>query len=295
MEQTLGRQSAPSITKQKKLGVKNWFKAAMRTKRETRKDHIGIVAAGVAFFVFLGVFPLAAVFISVYGMVASPDDVVSAMASFEGVIPTDIVNVMASQLNRLIANSEFASKAAIVSTLVAVWSGSKAIKGMMGALNIVNGRVDERHFLVKAFVSMGLTFGGILLGTVCVLLLGVIPALAYFFKITGPLVILVHIVRWALLALTVVTGLSVLYRFGPDRRGERWKWLTPGAIIATATWLIVSGLFSWFVSNFGNYDKTYGSLGTIAILLLWLSLSAYVFITGAEFDAEIRKEKQALT
>lgn len=274
------------------LSSKQWARALWKTKLEAGKDNLGIVSAGVAFYVFLGIFPLLAAFISVYGIVSSPEDIMAAFESFKGVIPDDIVAIAQGQLSRLASSSAIASKAAFFSFLAATWSGSRAVKGMMSALSIVNGKKDERHFIVRTFVSLALTSGAIVLGVMALVLLAVLPGLIIFFKLEGIAVIALHVARWTLLALVVATGLSVLFRFGPDRRGASWRWLTPGSLFATLIWLAASALFSWFVANFGNYNKFYGSLGAIAILMLWLSLSAFFFISGAELDVELERARR---
>lgn len=297
MEETFDKFKSRSSLSRKsraktKLGPGQWWLALKRTKEEVSRDNLSIVSAGVAFFVFLGVFPLMAAMISLYGVFSSPEDIVSVMESFKTIIPSDILSVMENQLTRLVASSEIASRAALISLLAALWSGSKAVKGMMNALSIVNGKRDERHFVVKTLIALLLTLGGVLFGVVCAFLLAILPALAAYFNLAGPALYLLEAARWSLLGLAVASALGTLYRFGPDRRGKRWKWLTPGSLVATFIWLLVSGLFSWFVANFGNYNKTYGSLGAIAILLLWLFLSAFVFILGAELDAELEREKR---
>ncbi len=272
---------------------KKWWLVLKRTKGEAEKDNLGIVAAGVAFYVFLGVFPLLAAFISIYGAFASPEDITQTINSFSSVLPEDILRIANTQLQRL-SNASMASKAALISFALAIWTGSKAIKGIMQALTVVNGKKDKRNLLVKTLVALGLTFGGIALSGIIVALLAIIPAVGAYFDLGGAVSTFMEIGRWALLGVAVAVSLGILYRFGPDRRGQRLKLFTPGAVISTIVWLFASGLFSWFVSSFGNYNKTYGSLGAIVVLLLWLSLSAFVFIIGAELDLELNRIKRKL-
>lgn len=276
--------------------LKKWWLVLKRTKEEAEHDNLGIVSAGVAFYVFLGVFPLLAAFISLYGVVASPGDIAETINSFSSVLPADIVRIADGQMQRLANSSSVASQAALISFALALWTGSKAVKGMMQALTVVNGKKDSRNILVKTSVALGLTLGGICLSGIIVALLAIIPVVGAYFNLGGLVSAFMHIGRWALLGVAVAVSLGILYRFAPDRRGQKIKLFTPGAIISTIVWLLASGLFSWFVSNFGNYNKTYGSLGAIVVLLLWLSLSAFVFIIGAELDHEINRiERQPLS
>ena len=139
-------------------------------------------------------------------------------------------------------------------------------------------------------MALLLTLGGILTGILTVFLIAGLPAVFNFIKLGEATQIILQIVRWSLLAVLIVTSLSVLYRWGPSRKNVAWRWITPGSSFAAIVWLLASGGFSWYVSNFGNYNKTYGSLGAIAILLVWLSLSTYVFLLGAEFDSELERQ-----
>lgn len=268
----------------------DWKNILRRSKDQISRDNLGIVSAGVAFYAFLGIFPLLAAFISIYGMVASPSDVESLMASAEGFVPEEILGIFSSQLSRLAGENQVASWAAAISILVALWTGSKAVKGMMAALNIAFDEREDRNFFEKNGMALLLTLGGILVGMVCVFLLAALPVLVSMLNLGGFASTALQIVRWSLLAVVIISTLSVMYKWAPNRKGVKWRWITPGSSIAAIVWLAASGLFSWYVSNFGNYNKTYGSLGTIAILLLWLSLSAFVFILGAEMDFEMERE-----
>ncbi|MCO4755007.1 MAG: YihY/virulence factor BrkB family protein [Bacteriovoracaceae bacterium] len=269
---------------------RDWIEIFKRSKSEIATDNIGIVSAGIAFYAFLGIFPLLAAFVALYGLLASPDDVTSMVNSMSGVIPGDIVTIFETQMTRLVSEDTVAGYAAAISVLVALWSGSKAIKGMMAGLNIAYDEREERNFFKKNGMAMLLTLGGILTGIVTVFLIAALPAIFSFLNLGNMAQVLLQIVRWTLLGALIVTALSVLYRWAPDRKNVSWRWITPGSSLAAIVWLVASGLFSWYVSNFGNYNKTYGSLGAIAILLVWLSLSSYVFLLGAELDSELERQ-----
>lgn len=293
MEQSFDKHYISESKPTTSVRIKSVWNALVATNKESKKDSLSVLAAGVAFYVFLGVFPLLAAFISLYGVFSSPDDVASAIESFSSVLPAEIVSFIDQQLRRLVSSQSFATRAAIISGFIALWSGSRAMKGVMGSLCIVNGKLDERNFFVQKAVSLLMTFGAIVLGTIVVLLLAALPAIVSFLPFGALTVTALLAARWVVLGLALTFGLGVLYRYGPDRRGQKLKLFTPGAVVATIVWLIASGGFSWFVSNFGNFNKTYGSLGAIAILLLWLFLSAYVVILGAELDVELEKRNLA--
>ncbi len=268
----------------------DWKQVFIRTKDQVRYDNVGIVSAGVAFYAFLGLFPLLAALVAMYGLFASPEDVAVIVDSFRGVVPEDIINILEVQLTRLVSEDKVATYAAAISIFIAIWSGSKAIKGMMAGLNIAYGESENRNFLKKNLMAIILTLGGVVTGIFSVLLVAGLPALFSYLSLGEFAQVIAQVARWSLLAVLVVTALSVLYRWGPDRKAVHWKWITPGSTMATIIWLIASGGFSWYVSNFGNYNKTYGSLGAIAVLLIWLSISSFVFLMGAEIDSELEKQ-----
>lgn len=268
----------------------DWKQIAVRTKDQIAKDNVGIVSAGVAFYTFLGLFPLLAAFVALYGLVASPEDVTAIVSSLQGVVPEDIIGVFETQLTRLVSEDSVASYAAAISILIAVWSGSKAIKGMMAGLNIAYDESEDRNIFKKNGVALVLTLGGIITGMIAVFLVAGVPALFSYFNLGDFTQTIVQLARWTLLAVLIISALSVLYRWAPNRKAVHWKWITPGSSMATFVWLLASGMFSWYVSNFGNYNKTYGSLGAIAVLLIWLSISSFVFMLGAEVDSELERQ-----
>lgn len=266
----------------------DWKKILSRSKERVGLDNIGIVAAGVAFYAFLSIFPLLAAFVGIYGLAASPNDVIQLLESAKGIVPKEIISIFEIQLTRLAEQNQAAGLAAAFGFLAAIWAGSRAVKGMMAALNITYDERETRNILKKNATALLLTLGGVLTASVCVFLLAGLPILENIFPWLSGLPI--QIARWSLLALIIITALSVLYRWAPDRKKVKWRWITPGTSLAALVWLLASGLFSWYVSSFGNYNKTYGSIGAIAIMMLWLSLSAFFFLLGAEMDSEMERQ-----
>lgn len=178
----------------------------------------------------------------------------------------------------------------VIGILAAVWSASRGMIGMITALDIAYDRVEQRGFVRFNLVAIALTVGMIVGGLVELVLVAGLPLILSAMGASGVTRTLALVLEWPLLVMIVLTGIAALYRYAPDRAGVRWRWLTPGALVATALWLIASILFSVYVSNFAGYDKTYGALGGIIVLLMWLWLSIYVVLFGAEINAAAERQ-----
>lgn len=258
---------------------------------EIKRDRLSMVAAGVAYYAFLALFPAIAAAVSIYGMVANPADIQQAMQGMGGVLPGEVVNIISQQMASIASSSGAAlGIGAVVSILLAIWSATKGTKALMEALNITYDEDESRGFIRLNLVALLLTVGAIV--GVLVAAAGVIALPAFVGTLGLPEMIatVLQWVRWPILALVVIVGLAFLYRYGPSRAAARFQWVSVGAVAATLLWLLASGLFSYYVANFGAYNKTYGSLAAIVILMLWFYLSAYVILMGAELNAEMERQ-----
>ena len=176
--------------------------------------------------------------------------------------------------------------------VLAVWAGSKAIKGMVQALNIAYNERETRGFIKQQAVYLSLTLAAVLTGVLAILLIAVIPAVVDYLPIPEQAKSVVVWLRWPVLLLIGMVAIATIYRFGPAREKAKWKWVTWGAGAATILWLIASALFSLYVTNFGNFNETYGSLGAVVVLMMWLYLTAFLVLMGAEVDSEMELQTQ---
>lgn len=268
-----------------------WRDILLRVKDEQKKDNLSIVAAGVAFYGLLAIFPALAAMISIYGLVADPVQVQQQLATLGQVLPQEAYQVIHQQLQAIVSSSGGAlGLGAIGGILLSLWSAAKGMKAMITALNIAYGEEERRGFVKLNGLALLLTLGSILFILLSLGLIVALPALLGNLGLPDLFRGLFSFLRWPLLALCVIVGLALLYRFAPNRDQPRWKWVSWGAVVATVLWLVLSGLFSFYVSNFGSYNKTYGSVGAIVILLLWFFLTAYMFLLGAEMNAEMEHQ-----
>ncbi len=274
-----------------KIPKTGWKDILLRVKDEQGKDNLSIVSAGVAFYALFSIFPAITAFVSLYGLVADPAQVQQQVASFKGIVPQQVYQIISSQISSIVSSSSGKLGISLgVSIVLALWSAAKGMKAMITALDIAYDEQENRGIIRFNAVSLLLTLGAILFMIVSLALIVVLPGLLGNLGLPSPLQLLISIARWVLLAAFIMVGLGVLYRFAPDRDYPQWRWASGGAILATVAWIIASVLFSIYVSNFGSYNATYGSMGAVIVLLTWLFLTSYLILLGAELNAEMEHQ-----
>lgn len=270
---------------------RGWWQILKRTKRAITDDHLEIVSAGVAFYAMLAIFPGITAMVSLYGIFADPADVRNHLQSVAGLLPAEAWKILDDQLVALATAEE--SKlglGAAIGLALAIWSASRAMKVMIAALNIVYGERETRGFFKVNALALMLCFGAIFSVVLWIVLLVVTPIILNMVWLGESAEMLLSYARWPLLGVLFILALAVLFRLAPDRVSPRWRWVSVGSVLALILWIVVSVGFAWYVTNFGNYDKTYGSVGAIIILLLWFYLSTFIVLIGAELNAEIEHQ-----
>lgn len=268
-----------------------WRDTLLRTKAEMNQDNLSLVAAGIAFYGLLAIFPAIAAAISLYGLVADPATVEQQMSSLMGVMPQEAAGILREQLRSLASQPSAGLSAGLIGgLLLTLWSSAKGTKALMQGLNIVYDEDERRGFFRLNGTAFLLTAGGIVFGLVALALVAVLPALLGLLPLPDWLRATVSLVRWPVLLGVVLVALAAAYRYGPSRRLAKWTWVSWGAVAATVLWLVASIGFSVYVSNFGSYGKTYGSVGAVVILMMWFYLTAYVALLGAELNAELEHQ-----
>lgn len=259
------------------------------TWRRASAHNIAIVAAGVAFYGFLSIFPALTAAVSIYGLISDPADLQAQLDALAGVVPRETLdNILSQQMSAVARSSDAAlSLGALAGIMLTLWSAKRAMDAAISSLNIVYGVEETRGVVRLNLFSLVLSLAVILGGLVVVALLVIVPAIlpAILERIPGVNESWAWF-RWPVLIVAVILALAVLYRIAPNRANPRWRAIFPGAVLASALWLAVSALFSIYAANFGSYNETYGSLSAVVVLMLWLSFSCYVVLLGAEFNAE---------
>lgn len=273
------------------IPAKGWRDILLRVKDEVSKDHVGVLAAATAFYALLALFPGLAAAVSIYGLIADPHDVERHASMVIGLIPEDARAIITDQLAKITSQPrQSLGFSMIFALLFALWSASAAVQTIMTGLNIVYDEEEKRGFFRFYATALALTLGTIIGTLVALSLVAALPALLKVIGLPKSVETALLLIRWPLLAMFVMFGLAVLYRFGPSREKPRWQWVSWGAAAATFLWLLGSVLFSWYVSSFASYNETYGTLGAVVILLMWFYLSAYAVLVGAELNAEMEHQ-----
>jgi len=265
-----------------------WPELARRTWRDALADDILGLAAQLSYYFFLALFP-AILFIlalaSFFPLSNLTDDIGRALAPF---VSTQVLELIQEQMRRL-ANNDSGGLLTF-GVAGALWSSSAALVSIVGALNKAYDIEERRPWWKVRLVAIGLTIGTavFVLGALSLVLIG--PALAdYLGRATGwgtSFEWTWLVLQWPLVFVLVSTAIGLVYYYGPDA-DQDWSWITPGAVIATVLWLVVSLLFKLYIANFTDYNAAYGTVGGVIILLLWFYLSSLAILAGAEFNAEI--------
>lgn len=270
---------------------RRWPAILYRTYQEIIADRVLAVAAGVSFYSLLAVFPAITVFVSIYGLFTDQTSVVDHISMLSTLLPSGAMTIISDQLTRIATGSGTSLGLALVfGLLMAVWSANAGTKAVIEALNIAYDVKEQRSFVMLNLWALVLTLGGLLTLIALIGALGVIPVLLDYVLVSGLTDWVLWVGRWPFIYGLMLLGLAVLYQFGPNRPGVKWRWITPGSAVASAALLVFTLLFSWYAANFGSYNETYGSLGAVIVLLTWMWLSATIIIIGAELNSEIEAE-----
>ena len=264
-----------------------WKQIVKRAWAENKADNMPIIAGGVAFFGFLAIFPALIALISIYGLVASPETVARQVESISEQLPSDATQLIETQLNSIVQNSGSAlTVGLVISILAALWSASGGVGNLITAVNLAYDEVETRGFIKLRLLSLALTLGAIVFVLITFGLVAVVPGLIDALPLGIVGTILAQVVRWVLLLAVFTSSLAVLYRIAPDRDAPRLRWVSLGSVFVTVVWALVSLAFSVYVDNFGSYDKTYGAIAGVIVLMLWLYLTCYLVLLGAEINSE---------
>ena len=274
-----------------KIPPAGWFQILKRTYAESNKDNVSIVAAGVAFYAFLAFVPLLGALVLTYGLVADPASVMSHVQGLTSVMPADAAKLIGEQL---ISISKTATSkqgfGLLLALLLSLYGAMRGATSIITALNIVYGVDEDRGFVKTTALAALITVGAVaalLLGMLAISVMGFIERLLPF---SSPLIhTLLQILLWVVAAAGVSAVIALVYRYAPNRPKAKWAWLTPGSITATLLWIAATLGFGFYVTNFGSYNATYGSLGAVVVFLTWLYLTAYILLMGGELNSELEK------
>lgn len=273
-----------------------WWDILLRVKSKIASDHVSVVSAGVAFFGLLAIFPAVTALISVAGVLLDPQNVASQLDMIVTMLPENAAAIIQDQIVKVLGGDEGATGlAGLIGLLLALYGATKGVMTLMEGMNIAYDEEETRGFIALYATGIALTLF-LIFGLICAFgVMIVLPAVIDFFGVPEALETAVLWLQWPILAVSAILGLAVIYRFGPARANPRWRWVSPGAIIATILWLIGTIAFSIYTQNFGSYNETYGTLGGVIILLTWLWLSSFIVLAGAALNSELEHQTRSDT
>lgn len=288
MPSTTWNQRAREINTSSKLRSKRLISRLIRVKKKIKDDRISLVSAAMAYYALFSIVPAITSLILLYSWISEPSEIALQLSKASNLIPATIQEILKTQLSTLASTAPSSlGMGAMFSFILSLWAASKISTAIIEAMNIIYVQDEDRGFFKLHVLAMALIFFGVL---VILIALGVIigvPILINFFKFPALIKSTIIIGSWVALLGIFSLFLSITYRYGPNNSQSKWKWINWGAILAVILWATTSMLFSWYAKEFGNFNKTYGSLAAIIVLMTWLYLSSFVILLGGEVNAEL--------
>lgn len=268
-----------------------WKDTLIRVKNEVTADRLSLVSAAMAYYALFAFVPAISSVVLIYAWVSDPSEISGHLASVSQFIPSEIMTMMNEQLKNLSGKaSSTLGFGAISALLIALWSASRGTKAVIEALNIIYDEKDRRGFIKLNLIAIGITLAAVVMGILAIAVIVAIPVITNLFNLGRSTEIIGTGVSWIVLLALFSFFLSFIYRFGPNREKAKWKWVSTGALIAAVLWAIASAGFSFYAKEFGNFNKAYGSLGAIIVLMMWFWISSFVVLLGAEVNAELEHQ-----
>ena len=272
---------------------RGWWDIVRRVVNNVSRHDISLLAAGVALFMMLSIFPALNVGVSLFGLFSSPGNILSQVEPLRQLLPEQAFTIFTDQLTELTSTDEATfSLTLVMSLLVWLWVARKGAMAVIKACNIIYREEEKRPFWNLLLMSLLFTVVGIFSFVILALLAILVPVILSMIPLGEKLETLLRTLRWPILAVMFIIILECVYRFAPNRKNAKWRWVSVGSIIATLLWLLASIGFTVYVQNFSSYNETYGAIGSVIILILWFYLSAFVVLLGAEINAEIELQTE---
>jgi membrane protein len=254
-------------------------------------DRVTLIAAGVTYFLLLSLFPALAALVALYGFIADPTSIMGHISFLARVFPPGSFDLILNQLTTLTQQKPAALSLAFVGGLgVALWSANSGMKALFDAMNVAYQEEEKRSFLWLNLLSLMFTLGALFIAIALVTAIGVLPALLAYFWLDHWQELLARFARWPFILVFIGCGIAAIYRYGPSRERAKLTWLSWGVVFSTLLWLAASILFSFYLENFANYNATYGALGALIGLMVWVWISVIILIVGAELNAELEHQ-----
>ena len=284
----MNKEGSRSIHSPFKIPFSGWKFILLEVKKEIGNDNIGIVSAGVAFYAFRAIFPAIMALISIYGLTTEPQQIEQQLSQISSMMPAEAFDILEKRIENFINTySRSLGLSTLLGLLFAIWSANKGTKSLFKGVDIAYDTVNDRGFFKQQLLAIVFTICGTILVILSMALIVGFPAMIDNFKLPPNITNLIRWMRWPVLAAIVTFFLCLIYQFAPARPRPKLKWVIIGALFSTIVWLIASWGFSFYVSKFGSYGEIYGSVSAVVIMLLWLFITSFIVLLGAEINSEI--------
>ena len=275
--------------------LKDWKNALVETKNAIRSKRISILAAGVAYFLTFAVFPAIAAMVAVLSFVLSESQLTAAVKAFETFLPTDIANLISTQLAAALENPSSSALIVIFGILIALFSLSGAVSNSIKATNSIYEVSEMRRFVSLRLISTGFIVAAGIITIIVVSLLVLNETFLVSIGVPQWVAWTILVVRWVIIAAVVTVGLAAFYRYAPNRKNPHWQWVTWGSLIATLLWLIGTTLFFIYARFFAHYTEAYSVFAGIIVLMIWLNLTSFAVLLGAAINFKLENQTRAKT
>ncbi|HJU17091.1 MAG TPA: YihY/virulence factor BrkB family protein [Stellaceae bacterium] len=280
-----------SAARPSEIPRRGWRDILKRAATGVSEKNLSLASAGAAFYAFLAIPSALTALVALYGLVFNPADVGKQVAAMQGMMPHEAIGLISTQLKSVTSHSaQTLGISFVISILVALWGAMSGTTSMMSALNMAYGEEEKRSLVKYYLTALALTVAAIVFVVIALALVAVLPAVLGMLPFGGFSQWLATVVRWPVLIVLVLLALAALFRYAPSRDEPKWRWVSWGAVAAAILWVIGSVLFSLYVGQFATYNKTYGSLGAVVVLMMWLYVSSFAVLLGAELNAEIEHQ-----
>ena len=276
---------APDWIRESRRARKAWT-LVNRVSARIGNDNLTLVAAGIAFYAMFSIFPALGALVSIYGLFGDTHVVQTQVQQLTVLLPPETAKLLNDALNALLAKPNASlSSGLYISLAVAIYAARAGTSSLMSGLNVALEQPERRSFLRQNAIALAMTFGAIIFAIVALTAVAVVPIVIDVLPLDEQIKTWLAYSRWPILGIFILLALDAIYRFGPSLENPRWRFLSPGTLLAAGLWIVGSWAFSLYVTRFGSYDKTYGSLGAVIVLLLWFWISALIVLVGATIDS----------
>lgn len=271
------------------LSWQSWKRALLETKDAIFDKNLMMLASAVAYGGTLAFFPLVVASVAIASIIISPEQISDVVEAIGVYLPSDIAGLLSAQLTNAIDNKSANTLVAVAAIALALFGVSGAMSSLVNALNVAYETKETRNFIKARLVSIALT-AMMILGLLIILpLIALGGDMLRYFGAPETFVVIFSVLRWLILALVMVFGLAVIYRYAPDRKNAPWQWVSWGAIMATILWMLITVVFFIYVQHFSRFSDSYSLFAGIIVLMMWLNFSGLVILIGAEVNRQLEK------